>query len=132
MAEIEEVKEASLNLQPDAWRYKTDSGYSITEGMEYELFTEKFRLLYSEIEEKEKQYTETVKTNIFLGKISIQTEDERIKDNLFTEIKKGSRRESIDTVTSKQELFIGMGLIVLLFFILVRFTFRRKKKTKHI
>lgn len=131
MAESGEIRDAYMDLQPDAWRYKTGSGYSVTEGMEYELFTEKFRNLYKEIQEKERQYTETVKTNIFLGDMLIQAEDERIKENMFIETKKVNRKESLNTGILQQEIFVGIGFIILLIFILTGLTFRRKKKTKH-
>ena len=127
MAEMEETKEASLNLTPDAWRNKTGSGYSVTEGMEYEPFTRQFRHLYNKMQESELQYTGKIKNNIFIGGIVIQSEEERIRENLFTEVRIGKKREDPVSEISRQELLIVIGFLMLLFLILVRMTFRKKK-----
>lgn len=127
MAEMGETKEASLNLEPDAWRNKTGSGYSVTEGMEYEPFTKQFRYLYNKMQESELQYTGKIKNNIFLDGIVIQSEEERIRENLFTEVRVGKKREDPAAEVSGQEILIVTGFLILLFLILVRMTFRKKK-----
>ncbi|MCM1145146.1 MAG: hypothetical protein NC318_13900 [Blautia sp.] len=129
MAGIGENVETFMDLQPEAWRYKTGSGYSVTEGMEYELFTEEFQRMYREMTDREQQYTETIKNNIFLESMTLHSGEQQIREKLFMETKRENRRESMDVETSPQEFLAGAGFIVLLFCLLVSLTFRKKKQT---
>lgn len=125
-----EAAEASLNLEPDAWKYKDGSGYSVTEGMEYELFTEKFENLYNHIRETEEQSRKALEAAIFLKDFSVQTSDEVWKAGLFLEPHKSLRREETESLTAHWEYLGGIGLLAVLFCVLARVTFRKRSRKR--
>lgn len=127
MANRENTQEASLPLLPDAWRTKTQGGYSVTEGMEYEPFTEQFRYRYDRIQEKKFRQTNQMKTDIFTERMEIHTE-EKIRERLFTEVKDGKKREDTQIKVPQHEILIGTGFMILLFVILLQITLKRKKR----
>lgn len=130
MAETEKeaATGASLDLSPDAWRNKTQDGYSVTEGMDQEPFTERFQQLYKRIQEKESGYLEKIRTDIFLDEMEIQAKEERIRERLFTEVGSIKKQEETENGISGREFVTGMGFMTLLFIILTWMTFRKKKR----
>lgn len=127
----EKTVEAGLNLVPDAWKYKEGSDYSVTEGMEYETFTKEFRNLYERIKEKDVQAMKELEANVFMEDFSIRAEDENIKAGMFAEVHRGLKREEAESGKTQWEFLSCIGLLVVLFLILARFTFRKKVVKRH-
>ena len=76
MSEIIVTEPSSLNLEPEAWKYKTSSDYSVTEGMEYEVFTKGFREIYDRFNRKKEQNLQMLEENVFVENDSIQNGEE--------------------------------------------------------
>ncbi len=130
MSEITVTEPSSLNLNPEAWKYKTGSGNSVTEGMEYEVFTKGFRELYDRFNQQKVQRLQMLEENVFVENGSIQNEEDEIRQYLFQEVKKESKQQTVEKEFSVKEGLVGGGIIVVLFLLLIRFTFKKGKKDR--
>lgn len=122
------AESGSLDLEPEAWKYKTDSDYSVTEGMEYEVFTKEFREIYESLYRQEVWKRTLLQNNVFVDNTGILQEEEEIRQYLFQETKREGKQKKENQNYSINEVLLGVGVLILLFLLLVRFTFKKRKK----
>lgn len=128
MSEIMATEPSSLNLDPEAWKYKASSGYSVTEGMEYEVFTKGFREIYDQFNRQQEYKLQMLEENIFIENDTLRHEEEEVRQYLFQEIKRESKQQIENKRISVKEGLFGIGIIVVLFLLLIRFTFKKNKR----
>lgn len=123
------LPEVYLPLQPEGWKYKEGSDYSITTGMEYEVFTKEYRDLREQIRKHKLEETIYTKNNLFIKEVLVSSDDDMILEALFTQ--EGVRevktveQEGTESI-SIGDFFVASGILILLLALLIKY-FKKKK-----
>ncbi len=126
-----EQNNATLDFNPESWKEKSESDYSLTEGMEYELFTNRYRELQSSRIMRDAEEKNALESSLFGAEEEdvFDTQREQITKTLFTEVKWEIRHKTKEQQSGVLEGILAAGFLLLLFFVLLAMTFRKKTKT---
>ncbi len=122
---------ASFSFRPDSWKEKSESDYALTEGMTYELFSTRYQSLLEQSIEQRKARENQLGSILFVGEEELLKEqDEELTEYLFLEVKREINPKNNTDSVKGYEIALGGGFLIILFFVLWKFTFQKKDKKK--